>query len=105
MIENLAVGGEFAVELVLNGIPRRVEEYKAIMQFTGLHDKNGKDIYEGDLIKNSIDEVEEVIWSEYLGAWQMRNGKNPDDSLAYFLREEPFEVIGNIYENPTLLNK
>jgi hypothetical protein len=72
-----------------------------LQQFTGLKDKNGKEIYEGDLLIGADKIVEEVGWSNDLGKWMIKNQINPDDSLGYFA--EDMEVIGNIWENPELL--
>lgn len=69
------------------------------MQFTGLLDKNGKEIYEGDLVKNN-DLVWELMWQD-AGFYIKQVGK---EFKWIFLRESPHsEVIGNIYENPELI--
>jgi uncharacterized phage protein (TIGR01671 family) len=93
-------------------------EHFHLMQFTGLHDKNGKEIYEGDLLTSETlhlfedEDIQntpcEIAWlnsccgfvlqqkgrkvalSEYLAGW---------DPTVF----EHFEIIGNIYEQPELL--
>lgn len=72
------------------------------MQFTGLTDKNGKEIYEGDILRISKDLIEEVEWideNNWLGAKCPVNGWVNHGSIY---GEDP-EIIGNIYENPNLL--
>jgi uncharacterized phage protein (TIGR01671 family) len=81
----------------------RSNEYH-IMQFTGLKDKNGKEIFEGDVLSYPIpnDEMRGVIiWGkyEYIVEYSYENA----DYIAT-IGEDGCEVIGNIYENPELVN-
>lgn len=74
-----------------------------LMQFTGLHDKNGKEVYEGDVVKCSSGCPHEIVWGGGNGmpGWWLEGtivGLMGDYS---WMGEE--EVIGNIYENPELL--
>ncbi len=73
-----------------------------VMQYTGLKDKNGKEIYEEDIIYNSTEEENFVVeWFEE-GARYVFSGISVimDFDNCY---EYELEVIGNIYENPELL--
>jgi uncharacterized phage protein (TIGR01671 family) len=81
-------------------------QYGNIMQFTGLHDKNGKDIYEGDIIGNKEKDNEDNI---YICEFSIEDAAflfcSPFDGEV--LEQNNFvndlEIIGNIYENPNLL--
>lgn len=81
------------------------DDYECIMQSTGLKDKNGKEVFVGDIIKCTRGCLHEVyIEKEYGGTYF---GGMPAVYLKG-LREgyawtEDEEVIGNIYENPDLL--
>lgn len=75
-----------------------------IMQFTGLHDKNGKEIYEGD-----IDSRRNVImWNKDLCLFCPHSTLPHDGEwypTSYPMDARNIEVIGNIHENPELLKK
>ena len=83
-------------------IKNRNFEYD-LMQFTGLKDKNGKEIFESDLLKDERDKILEVCWGE--GEWLA--GKLALNANNFFEGKCGFiEIIGNIYENPELkINK
>jgi len=66
-----------------------------VMQYTGLKDKKGKEIYEGDILKGQK-ENHLVEWNDKLLQW------NTDKSLMLW-GLSPLEVIGNFYENPKLI--
>ncbi|KKX52469.1 YopX family protein [Brevibacillus borstelensis] len=75
-----------------------------LMRFTGLRDKNGKEIYEGDIIRVeqwNMNGIVNFASGMFKVSDPIRTEFNP--SLASFMVEVRCEVIGNIYENPELL--
>lgn len=66
------------------------------MQYTGLKDKNGKEIYEGDIILGNAT----VTWKEDITGFGITTGKY---GLINYKNHSDFKVIGNIYENPELI--
>lgn len=76
-----------------------------IGQFTGLLDKNGKEIYEGDILQNTPKEVRyKVYWSTNIHSWSLEHTNNGSKKPLCCL-DDKFEVIGSIYDNPELINK
>jgi len=82
------------------------ENYE-LMRFTGLKDKNKKEIYEGDILKsilsyNGKEKILIVYWSEPVAGF-MLNDINHSFGWEFGLSFRTLEVIGNIYENPELI--
>lgn len=79
------------------------EPPKAIMQYTGMTDKNGADIYEGDVVRSMYGDCV-VRWNDNECGFEQR----APDGLGFVLdidEQRHYEVIGNIYENPELLKQ
>ena len=67
-----------------------------LMQYTGLKDKNGKEIYEGDIVNWTTEDVNDVV--------RFKDGTFMiGDVCSFNVSVSNLEVIGNIYENPDLL--
>jgi len=72
-----------------------------VMQYTGLHDKNNVEIYEGDLIRTDgfSDGLSiPVVWRDF--GFQIG-----EHGICPLYPRKDYEVIGNIYENPELLKE
>ena len=90
---------------VLIGLRGFVQGEKfVLMQFTGLRDKNGQEIYEGDIVREDSGIILTIEWCDQEVGWR--------PVLEFLYRNNEYgaatdfvglEVIGNIYENPELL--
>lgn len=85
-----------------------------LMQFTGLLDKNGKEIYEGDIVRFQHHRPAVCVWSGWGWGWKVNTpkGERVYESGVSQFRQNEFEenyllnnaeILGNIYENPELL--
>ena len=99
--ELFIIGGKIKIDKLL---PIYKAENNEWVQWTGLLDKNGKEIYEGDIIKDPYNAIAKVKFNA-IGWEPWINGVNlPFAGYPPFSSpEEMVEVIGNIYESPKLL--
>jgi uncharacterized phage protein (TIGR01671 family) len=98
------------------------EEKTIFLEYTGQTDKNGKEIYEGDIlnihlftqelgsslgVKEGECEFKAEICFQEMGLWVQGDKEEHCGYILWFhgLHEESFEVIGNIYENPELIKE
>ncbi|MEC0232684.1 YopX family protein [Paenibacillus alba] len=85
-----------------------------IMQYTGLLDRIGNELYEGDIVQNGVN-IYEIVWTEHFARYGAKKIKS-DSVLSlgctfplwqYVVEDTKqciFEVIGNQFENPELIN-
>ena len=78
-----------------------------LMQYTGLKDKNGEEIYEGDILKGYVKEIKRYVVSFNNGSYELHHEFARWGLLSRMfeinMKDMPVKIIGNIHENPELL--
>ena len=117
------IGGLWSIPMAPNGVIKPTYKDDILMQFTGRKDKNGKEIYEGDIllfhdfynrgfhayggewVEDHEDLIGPVVFDSCSFCIDPRGQTVLDDyiPLEQILGHINFEVIGNIYENPELI--
>lgn len=104
---NLRIFGERAYISAVDSHAHSEVFLSTVGQYTGLTDRNGKEIYEGDIVEACSQGEHrkcEVAWSEKTVSFFLKHSVGPW-SLSGAWGKESCEVIGNIYDNPELLKK
>ena len=80
---------------------------ETVGQYTGLTDKNGVRIFEGDIVRTKYGRICKVVWFAPQLCWDLyplESKSNAPDTYDLF-KSENLEVIGNIYDNPEILKE
>ena len=101
-------GGSKSYDFDITGVNFCEVDPETICQYTGLIDKNGKKIWEGDILEGHLDDKftedvtrEKVIWHE--SGWKTEEPGCDDKEYLDEFYTENFEVVGNVFDNPELL--
>lgn len=95
--------GAAADDWDVTGIDFYEVDPETICQYTGLTDKNGKKIWENDIVKDDV-AFGSVVWDEHYTQF-MINDVRYDENQEYTDWWNGVEVIGNIFDNPELLEQ
>lgn len=107
MLDDITTWTDDYTDMLNETIKYKQNNSVELMQFTGLHDKNGKEIFEGDIIRafeghaGPHSEVYGVRWNS--GFCGFEANCVTDHFIMKPSFSDQYEVIGNIYENPELL--
>ena len=89
-----------------DGVPHH-ENTDLVLEFeTGLKDKNGKEIHDGDIVKYAWTRCNYIVtYRKYDAGFVLENDDREEIILFQYNRQNDYEVIGNVHENPELLEE
>jgi uncharacterized phage protein (TIGR01671 family) len=90
-----------------DGVGWDISDEYDVLFFTGLLDRHGKEIFEGDVVKIDTNEIGVVRWDngreyDFMYGWNIDWLQTTGQTLSIIIKHKP-EIIGNIYENSDLL--
>ncbi|MFC1622135.1 YopX family protein [Patescibacteria group bacterium] len=109
MYRNVAIGvGKSKIGYRLSGKKRYVWEEEGnivVNQYTGYNDSKGEPIFDGDILKFGANGgyLATVLWDDYKFTFKIKGESTYTDKFGHWGRVSNVKVIGNIYENPELL--
>lgn len=102
-------GGYYIVEKIGGDSVAKIQVIpETVGQSTGRHDKNGKEIYDSDILTTHKGRRPQLVfWQTDIGQWRVgyRGRKTQFDKTDTLMFANHFKVIGNIHDNPELLEK
>jgi hypothetical protein len=105
--ENPRLVGELCCKDGIYAVPESYSRNLVVQQYTGLTDQNEREIYAGDIvdiISDGYSPIRGAVTWDYLNAAFLVHGRNGVGPVGIYGCEQSVVVVGNIYENPELLN-
>lgn len=102
--ESMSQNTKSIQDIANSGVSSRDSDKLIWLQYTGLKDKNGKEIYEGDIIQDDDGEVMVVGWSDKFASFCLdKDGWAFQHWFGEAVNPQNVIIIGNIYEHPELI--